>query len=104
MLNQDLLAGKRAIVTGASGGLGEHFSRTLAKYGATVVLAARRLDRLRELQASIEASGGRALAIELDVTSQQSVIAAFEAIHNALEAPCDILINNSGVGQNSWFT
>lgn len=104
MLDQDLLTGKRAIITGASGGLGEHFSRILAKYGATVVLAARRLDKLRELQASVEASGGQALAVELDVTSQESVIAAFQAIHNALEAPCDILINNSGVGQNSWFT
>lgn len=104
MLHHELLAGKRAIVTGASGDLGEHFSRTLASSGATVVLAARRLDRLRTLQASIEASGGHAFAVKLDVTSQESVIAAFETIHTALEAPCDILINNSGIGQNSWFT
>lgn len=98
------LDGRLALVTGASSGLGEHFAQTLSSNGATVVLAARRLERLQALQSKIEASGDKAFAVEMDVTSPDSVTAAFAAIHTEYAAPCDILINNSGIGQASWFT
>lgn len=103
MSTPPLLNERHAIVTGASGGLGAHFAKTLADRGATVVLAARRLDKLETLKREIEASGGRAIAVEMDVTSKDSVSAAFENIQSTLGAPCDIVVNNSGVGQNSWF-
>ena len=56
------LRGKVALVTGVSGGLGEHFARTLGAAGATVVAGARRVDRLESLAAEIAAAGGKALA------------------------------------------
>ncbi|MDJ0922882.1 MAG: SDR family oxidoreductase [Henriciella sp.] len=93
------LSGKTALVTGASSGLGAHFARVLATAGATVVLAARRLDKLEALKTEIEASGGHANAVQMDVTSPESVTAAFEQI----ATPCDIVVNNSGIGQASWF-
>src|SRR5580658_5889112 len=61
------LHGKVALVTGASSGLGVRFAECLAENGAAVVLVARRVDRLIELKARIEKSGGRALAVEADV-------------------------------------
>jgi NAD(P)-dependent dehydrogenase (short-subunit alcohol dehydrogenase family) len=103
MPNQKTLSGRRALITGASSGLGEHFAKTLAKHGAEVVLAARRLDRLEGVKTAIEAAGGTALAVEMDVTEVSSVEAAFSTIAGALDQPCDILINNSGVGQESWM-
>ena len=80
------LSGKTALVTGASGGLGKHFASTLARHGAHVVLAARRADKLADAVAEIEQAGGKALAVDMDVTSRESVIAAL-----------DILVNNAGV-------
>ena len=97
------LSGHRALVTGASSGLGDHFAKTLAKRGATVILAARRLEKLQALQSLIEAEGGQAFAVSMDVTSPESVEAAFKAIENEYGEPCDILVNNSGIGQESWF-
>lgn len=90
------LKGKRAIVTGASGGLGNHFARTLAKAGAGVALAARRLGRLQALREEIEASGAKAYVVELDVTDVRSVTAGIAAAAQALGG-VDILINNSGI-------
>ena len=58
------LAGRIAFVTGASGGLGAQFARTLARAGAAVVLASRRVDKLKALRAEIEGEGGNAHAIE----------------------------------------
>lgn len=83
-------------MTGASGGLGGHFARTLAAAGATTVLAARRMDRLRQLRDEIDAGGGSALAVELDVTNASSVEAAFDVAGNETGG-VDILVNNSGV-------
>lgn len=97
------LAGKRALVTGASGGLGEHFARTLAAQGAELVLAARRLDKLNALAEELRSSGGKALSVEMDVTKADSVNTAFESIEAECDGPCDIIVNNSGVGQASWF-
>lgn len=104
MTTENSLSGHRALVTGASSGLGEHFAKTLSKQGATVVLAARRLEKLEALRTQIEASGGQAFAVAMDVTSPESVSNAFAAIRAEYDAPCDIVINNSGVGQASWFT
>ena len=97
------LSGRRALVTGASSGLGEHFAKTLAANGAEVVLAARRVDRLEAVKATIEEAGGKAVAVEMDVTKPDSVEASFASIDAQLGGPCDILINNSGVGQESWL-
>jgi|SRR5580658_201443 NAD(P)-dependent dehydrogenase (short-subunit alcohol dehydrogenase family) len=90
------LDGKAALVTGASSGLGRHFALCLAEAGAAVALAARRLDRLEDLAAEIEAAGGRAFAVALDVTAAVSVERAVASVAEAL-GPIDVLINNSGV-------
>ncbi len=88
--------GKVALVTGASSGLGARFAKILAEAGAQVVLAARRVDRLKELRAEIEASGGAAHLVAMDVTDHDSIKSAIA--HAETEAgPIDILINNSGV-------
>lgn len=88
--------GKIALVTGASSGLGARFAKVLAEAGAQVVLAARRLERLKELRAEIEAAGGAAHVVALDVTDYGSIKAAIA--HAETEAgPIDILVNNSGV-------
>jgi NAD(P)-dependent dehydrogenase (short-subunit alcohol dehydrogenase family) len=88
--------GKIALITGASSGLGARFAKVLAKAGAQVVLAARRMDRLKELRAEIEADGGAAHVVELDVSDYASIKSAIA--HAETEAgPLDILINNAGV-------
>src|SRR5689334_7913942 len=70
------LEGKVALVTGASSGLGTRFSHVLAAAGAKVILASRRVERLKELRASIEADGGSAHVVRLDVTDPDSIRAA----------------------------
>jgi NAD(P)-dependent dehydrogenase (short-subunit alcohol dehydrogenase family) len=96
------LAGRTALVTGASSGLGEHFARVLATAGAHVVVAARRLDRLQRLEAEIRAGGGKAWAAALDVTDRASVVGAFDAAE-ASAGPVTILVNNAGVPSSSFF-
>ncbi|MES2687412.1 MAG: SDR family oxidoreductase [Pseudomonadota bacterium] len=91
------LSGRVALVTGASGGLGAQFAKTLSRAGAAVVLASRRMDRLKDLRAQIEAEGGDAHVVMLDVTDTASIKAA--VAHAETEVgPIDILVNNSGVG------
>jgi len=90
------LAGKTALVTGASSGLGARFAQVLADNGARVVLASRRLERLKELRAQIEASGGDAHVVALDVTDAASIGDAVEQAE-AQAGAIDILVNNSGV-------
>lgn len=88
--------GKVALITGASSGLGARFAKVLALAGAQVVLASRRVERLKELRAEIEAEGGAAHVVALDVTDYGSIKAAIA--HAETEAgPIDILVNNSGV-------
>jgi NAD(P)-dependent dehydrogenase (short-subunit alcohol dehydrogenase family) len=90
------LEGRVALVTGASSGLGAQFARTLAKSGACVVLAARRVDRLKDLRAEIEAGGGDAHVVQMDVTDMESIAAAVARAETEV-GTLDILINNSGV-------
>lgn len=96
MANSFDLSGKTALVTGASGGLGARFARVLADNGATVVLASRGLERLKELRAEIVASGGSAHVVELDITDLDSIEPAVERAEREA-GPIDILVNNSGV-------
>jgi NAD(P)-dependent dehydrogenase (short-subunit alcohol dehydrogenase family) len=96
------LAGRIALVTGASSGIGAHLARSLAAAGADIVLAARRLDRLESLQKEIEATGRRAASVRLDVTERASVEAAVEAAEAKL-GPIDILINNAGLADTQSF-
>ena len=67
-MSTNLLKDKVAVVTGASSGIGRATAQALARQGACVALAARRVDALRELAAEIEAHGGKALALQTDVT------------------------------------
>jgi NAD(P)-dependent dehydrogenase (short-subunit alcohol dehydrogenase family) len=96
------LDGKTALVTGASSGLGLHFAHVLAGAGAKVALAARRLERLRQVEGEIAAAGGKAFAVALDVTDRQSIAKGFDAAEAAL-GPIDILVNNAGVPAGSYF-
>ena len=90
------LTGRVALVTGASSGLGREFARVLAAAGAKVALAARRRDRLEELARHIEADGGTALAVVMDVTDSGSVASAYAAAEAAL-GPIGIVVANAGV-------
>ena len=90
------LSGKVALVTGASSGLGTRFAKVLAAAGATVALAARRVERLKELRAEIDAEGGEAHVYALDVTSVPSIRACVGQVEADL-GRIDILVNNSGV-------
>ena len=90
------LAGRVALVTGASSGLGAQFAKTLAKAGAAVVLASRRIDKLQDLRTEIEAEGGCAHVVQLDVTNTASIKAAVAHAETEVGS-IDILVNNSGV-------
>jgi NAD(P)-dependent dehydrogenase (short-subunit alcohol dehydrogenase family) len=97
--NSDLsvnLQNKVAFVTGASSGLGAQFAKVLAKQGAHVVLASRRIERLKELRAEIESTGGAASVQVMDVSDMASIKAAVAHAETEVGA-IDILINNSGV-------
>ena len=90
------LSGRVALVTGASSGLGAQFARTLSRAGAAVVLASRRVDKLKELRAEIQSEGGDAHVVGLDVTTLASIKSA--VAHTETEVgSIDILVNNSGV-------
>ena len=97
------LSNKTALVTGASSGLGRHFAGVLSQAGADVVVAARRMDRLEALAEEISKKGGRALPVEMDVTSDESISGAFAEIKEALGRPCDIIVSNSGMSRDTWF-
>jgi NAD(P)-dependent dehydrogenase (short-subunit alcohol dehydrogenase family) len=90
------LSGRVAFVTGASSGLGAQFARTLSEAGAAVVLAARRVERLKTLRAEIESMGGDAHVVALDVTDHDSIKSAVAHAETEM-GTIDILINNSGV-------
>jgi len=99
------LRGKVAALSGASTGIGRHLAGTLAEAGATVVLGARSVDKLADRVAEIEAAGGHAVAVPLDVRSAASISAFFDAI-DAQFGGADILVNNAGVeaGAHTYIT
>lgn len=102
ILNSLDLSGQVALVTGASSGLGAHFAMVLAQAGATVVAAARRVDRLERLVADISAAGGKAIAVAMDVNDADSVVAAFDQVEASV-GTVSILVNNAGVADPSRF-
>jgi NAD(P)-dependent dehydrogenase (short-subunit alcohol dehydrogenase family) len=95
MIGTDL-TGKTVLVTGASSGLGLHFSMMLAGHGARVVLGARRIDAIEEAAETICSSGGDARTIALDVTEKASVTQVFEAFPDV-----SIVINNAGIAPST---
>ena len=97
------LSGRVALVTGASSGLGAQFARTLAKAGAGVVLAGRRVERLKTLRAEIESEGGDAHVVALDVTDPVSIRSAVAHAETEM-GTLDILVNNSGVATTQKLT
>ena len=90
------LSGRVAFITGASSGLGAQFARTLAQAGAAVVLASRRIEKLKDLRATINGEGGDAHVIELDVNDHDSIKSAVAHAETEVGS-IDILVNNSGV-------
>jgi NAD(P)-dependent dehydrogenase (short-subunit alcohol dehydrogenase family) len=90
------LTGRTILVTGASSGIGNHFARLLAASGANVVMGARRLSLLKDLKSQIEATGGKGIAVEMDVADEQSTIAAYDAAEKAFGG-VDSVIANAGV-------
>ena len=97
------LSGRVAFVTGASGGLGSQFARTLAAAGAAVVLAGRRVERLKTLRAEIEGSGGDAHVVGLDVTDTDGIRSAVAHAETEVGS-IDILVNNAGVSATQKLT
>ncbi len=97
------LSGRVAFVTGASSGLGAQFAKVLSAAGAGVVLAARRIERLKTLRAEIEAAGGDARVVGLDVTDPVSIRAAVAHAETEM-GTIDILVNNSGVSVTRRLT
>jgi len=92
------LRGRHVLVTGASGGLGEHFARLCARCGADVTVGARRRDRLEALVGELAALGSpNARALDLDVADETSVRTAFETLSR--EGPLDTVVNNAGIAE-----
>ena len=90
------LEGRRAAITGASSGIGEATALALTAEGAAVALGARRKNRLDELAGRISADGGKAVALEADITSEEQARGFVEGAAEALGG-LDILVNNAGV-------
>lgn len=90
------LAGRVALVTGATSGLGWRFAQVLANAGAAVVITGRREERLAELEALIESQGGTAHSCRIDMTDTESIVAAVDHAES-VAGTVDILVNNAGV-------
>jgi len=91
------LKGRVAVVTGASSGLGVHMARALAAQGADLAILARRTDRLEAVKREIEEMGVKCLTVTCDVTKEETVAAAANAVEDEY-GKIDILINNAGAG------
>jgi len=90
------IKGKVVVITGASSGMGEEAARHLAELGATVVLGARRADRIEKLAREIKDNGGKALAIAVDVTQRDQVKTLVDATVEKFGS-VDVILNNAGV-------
>ncbi|HSW23167.1 MAG TPA: SDR family NAD(P)-dependent oxidoreductase, partial [Burkholderiaceae bacterium] len=90
------LAGRVALVTGASSGFGAHFATVLAAAGAKVACVARRHDRVDALARSLRDTGAGAVGCAMDVTDAASIRAGFDTVEAAL-GTVDILVNNAGL-------
>jgi|SRR6185312_456416 len=102
-MSDDSLAGRTALITGASSGLGRGLARAIALAGARVAVAARRRDRLAALVAEIEQSGGTALALDCDVEDEASIVAAYDAA-NARFGRVDTIVANAGINREGQST
>ncbi len=94
------IEGKVVVITGASSGLGEATARMLAGQGAAVVLGARRVDRIEALAAELQAAGGRALAVQTDVTRSEQVQRLVDAAVERF-GRIDVIVNNAGLMPSS---
>jgi NAD(P)-dependent dehydrogenase (short-subunit alcohol dehydrogenase family) len=97
VLDRFSLAGKVAVVTGASSGLGVAIAQALAEAGANVAVGARRIEGLRETQRLIEAAGRRALCVRTDIGRREDCQALVEATVSEFGG-LDVLVNNAGIG------
>jgi uncharacterized protein len=95
------LKGKVVLITGASSGFGMDAARLFAEEGCSVVLAARRIDRLQEQAAQIQAQGGEAFAVPVDVANREEIEIMVETVLD-LYGQIDILFNNAGFGRLAW--
>ena len=100
MRNNNNIEGKVVVITGASSGLGESTARHLAELGATVVLGARRVDRIDALARELTANGQLALAVQTDVTDRLQVQRLVDAAI-ARFGRIDVMINNAGLMPHS---
>lgn len=96
------LKGKVVLITGASSGFGEEAAQQFARQGASVVLAARRIDRLQALVTKIQAEGGEAMATPVDVTNDGDIENMIKSVIENYER-IDILFNNAGFGRVDWL-
>ena len=96
------LENKVVLVTGASQGLGKQFAELLCAKGARVALAARQVAKIISLKEELEAKGGIAYAVEMDVLDQQSISDCVEVVEHELGS-IDVLVNNAGVAINKFF-
>lgn len=98
------LSGRICLITGASSGFGAHFARIVSGAGARLVLGARRRDRLDSLVAEIAASGGEAIAVDMDVTDEASTIAAYDKAEAHYGTLVDTVIANAGIAASGRAT
>ncbi|MBN1298243.1 MAG: SDR family oxidoreductase [Actinobacteria bacterium] len=96
------LKGKVAVVTGASMGIGKSISIALAQKGASVMLAARNIEKLKQAKEEIASSGGSSIIIPADLTDESQIIALFKKVRDEF-GRLDILINNAGVTVTGKF-
>ena len=94
------LAGKVSVVTGASRGIGRAIAKALAQRGATVVLAARDEGKLAEVVREIEAAGGKAFPVSMNVADPESIAGAFARVLET-QGRIDHLINNAGITRDN---
>jgi hypothetical protein len=99
---ENSLQGKVVLITGASSGFGEDAARLFAKEGCSVVLAARRIEKLQSIAAEIQGQGGEAVALPVDVNERAEIAAMVQTVLD-LYGKIDILFNNAGFGGTDWF-